>query len=192
MTKFNTRNMLQKMEHDINLHISIAKDFRQMPVSYLILPPGIGKWNVVQCFQHLNTYGDYYLPLLEALLKNMDGANDVFKSSTLGNYFVRMMESKTFFKKFKAAKIHFPVGRPDAKAVLDIYILQKQRLLQLLKHTGNIDLNKGRIPLSINRFIELSPGDALRFMVAHDERHILQAKKALFHANTTLNDFLTN
>ena len=42
-----------------------------------------------------------------------------------------------------------------------------------------IDLGKIKIPISIAPFVKIKLGDTLRFIVYHNERHIVQAQNIL-------------
>ena len=57
-------------------------------------------------------------------------------------------------------------------------------MLTYLKRAHQTDLNKIKIPVSILKWIKLNLGDVLQFLVAHNERHLLQAKRNLAAINT--------
>lgn len=48
-----------------------------------------------------------------------------------------------------------------------------------LRKAQATDINATRVPVSISKRIRLKLGDTFRFLIAHNERHILQAKKHL-------------
>ena len=64
-------------------------------------------------------------------------------------------------------------------AVVAEFIQQQEKLLVFLKASANTDLNKVRIPISILQWLKLKLGDVFQFMIAHDERHLQQAKRNL-------------
>jgi hypothetical protein len=90
-----------------------------------------------------------------------------------------MMEPGTGKRKMKAFKNHIPSPHLDAYAVAATFIQQQETLLQYLKQAGKADLNRIRIPVSIAKFIKLNLGDVFQFLIAHNERHIRQAKRNL-------------
>jgi hypothetical protein len=49
----------------------------------------------------------------------------------------------------------------------------------MLEQSKKINLNKARVPISIAKFIKLKLGDVFGFLIAHNQRHILQAERAL-------------
>ena len=56
--------------------------------------PAAGSWSVAQVLEHLNSYGKYYLPLIEEKLKSKQGSNEYFTPGLLGNYFTNSMLPK--------------------------------------------------------------------------------------------------
>src|SRR3569833_1083856 len=49
----------------------------------------------------------------------------------------------------------------------------------ILRHVFTKDLQKIRVPLSFSKLLRLRLGDHLRFMIAHNERHLLQAHRVM-------------
>lgn len=161
---------------EAHLHIVNVR-FKNQPEQALLCLSKTGGWSIAQCLDHLNSYGDYYLPKLRAKLKIGTEGEDVdFKSGWLGNYFSNMMEPSV--KKYKAFKGHLPVTELDTGAVIARFVSQQQELLDLLRIARTSGLNN-RIPISISPFIRLKAGDVFRFIVAHNERHIQQALRNL-------------
>ena len=180
MKPTNKTRFLDRLEGRVEQHIMEAvSHFQNLPESVLLEPAKDGGWSIAQCLDHLNGYGDYYLPQIK---KGLDRAKSypfksTFKSSWLGSYFTRMMEPETGKRKMKAFKNHIPSSHLDAHAVVAAFIQQQETLLQYLKQAGEADLNKIRIPLSIAKFVKLNLGDVFQFLIAHNERHIRQAKR---------------
>ncbi len=181
MGKVNKIQLLESLENRLEKHLQIAiHTFQNLNEAALLQIPENGGWNIAQCFEHLNSYGRYYLPQIKNAFDNHPetSLSTTFKSTWLGSYFTKMMlPSNT--KKYKAFKDHIPPTNPDAHAVLAEFIEQQETILIYLKQARNADLDKIRIPISIAKWIRLKLGDVFQFMIAHDERHILQAKRVL-------------
>jgi hypothetical protein len=188
MKEINQKQLLETLETRVKSHLTQAiHQFQNLTEKELLQAATDGGWSIAQCLEHLNSYGDYYLPLIEKNLKGADNQseNGSFKSSWLGNYFIRMMEPTTGKKKFKAFKGHIPVPELDAYAVIAEFIRQQEQLLYLLKKAEKVHLNSIRIPISITRFIKLKLGDVFQFIIAHDERHIQQAMRVHKNPNNS-------
>lgn len=173
--------LIQALENRVEKHLREAiTHFQNMNEAILLKPAVNGGWSIAQCLDHLNGYGDYYLPQIEKGLKSFkDIPSPIFKSSWLGNYFTKMMEPETGTKKIKAFKKHIPSANLDAHAVVAEFIHQQELLLQFLKQAAQTDLNAIRIPISIAKWVRLKLGDTFRFIIAHNERHLQQAKRNL-------------
>ncbi|MES1159458.1 MAG: DinB family protein, partial [Bacteroidota bacterium] len=138
-----------------------------------------GGWSIAQNLEHLNRYGAYYLPQIQKGLGRQQhfSGNEAFKSSWLGNYFTRIMDPQTGRKKYKAFKGYIPGADLDAHGVVAEFIRQQENLLICLQRARRADLNSVRIPVSILKWLRLKLGDVFRFIIAHDERHLVQAGK---------------
>ena len=144
------------------------------------------KWSAAQCLEHLNSYGDYYLPaienaILKAKQKNSTASNE-FVPGWFGNYFTELMlpkEDGKKIKKMKAMKAYSPINDLDASAVISKFIDQQEKMLLLLEEARKVDLGKIHVPVSIAKWLKLKLGDTFLFVIAHNYRHVLQAQKAL-------------
>ncbi|MGN6645594.1 MAG: DinB family protein [Cytophaga sp.] len=180
MKTVDTLNLLKDLEDRVENSLTLAiRTFQNTDTSTLLCPSVSGGWSIVQCLDHLNSYGHFYLPQInKALNKGSDQNTSLtFKSSWLGNYFTKMMLPGSG-KKYKAFKKHVPENNPDAHAVIAEFIHQQELLAAYLKTARYKNLDAG-IPISISPFIKLKLGDVFQFMIAHNERHLEQAKRNL-------------
>jgi hypothetical protein len=178
----NIDQLISLLEERVEQHIDTAvRIFQNLDEATLLKPSDTGGWSIAQCLEHLNRYGDYYLPEIKRRLEPGEKrqAGTVFKSSWLGTYFTNMMEPAKSTKKIKAFKAYIPQQELDAYTVVSEFITQQEQLLQYLKDARNYNLNSIKLPISISRFIRLNLGDVFQFLVAHDERHLQQANRNL-------------
>ena len=160
-------------------YIQVEK-FKTVPLAELNWRREPDSWNVLECIEHLNYYGNFYLPEIEKRIMASKYEPEItFKSGILGNYFANMMLPKEKLKKIKTFKNHDPMGRKLQKEVIDQFLGQQQKLLELLKMAKKVSLTRTKVPISISKFIKLRLGDTFRVVVYHNERHILQAGKVL-------------
>jgi len=179
--------LIQDLQVKVNTHLQQSLEIFKEHTSLLNKRSRTGGWSIAQCLEHLNSYGDYYLPRIADAIKAAPADRDhVFTSSWLGKYFTGMMDPDRSSKKYKSAKIHQPVVSPDASAVVYKFISQQEELTALLDQCRTINLKAVKIPISINRFIKLNLGDVLIFMITHNERHMRQALQNLPHQSFTL------
>jgi len=141
---------------------------------------GPNEWNALECIQHLNLYGNYYLPEIQkALLSKKHLPEPVFKSGILGDYFAKMMLPGERAKKIKTFRDKDPLGEKLDAGVIEQFIWQQQKLMKQLERSSSVSLNKTRIPLSFGKYIKLRLGDIFRIVIYHNQRHMLQAKNAV-------------
>jgi hypothetical protein len=171
--------LLETLEATVERHLrEVLHDFQMLPENILLRPSASGGWSVAQCLEHLNRYGKYYLPLIQKGIAAYAGSpSDTFTSSWLGSYFTSMMQPGK--GKMKTFKGYSPPPSLDAYGVVAEFAQQQEMLLRCLREAHRINLNKIRIPVSIARFIRLKLGDVFQFVIMHNERHLLQAKRNL-------------
>jgi hypothetical protein len=180
MTIDNTSTLLDSLEVQVEQHLLQAiRVFQNMDERTLMEPAANGGWSIAQCLWHLNSYGHFYLPQIAAGLEKSHAHNTRFKSSWLGAYFTRMMEPGQGSKKYKAFKDHVPPVELNAYAVVAEFIGQLELLHGYLKQARSKDLNSIKLPISISRWVKLKLGDVFQFIIAHNERHLQQAKRNL-------------
>ena len=132
-------------------------------------------WSILECLEHLNLYGDFYLPEIENKIKNASSKNDTeFKSGFLGNYFAKSMLPKQKLNKMKTFKNKNPLNAKLDKMVIETFISQQIKLLDLLNQSKNISLNKTKTGISISSLIKLKLGDTFQFYINHMIRHMKQ------------------
>lgn len=180
MTNQLAEQLLETLEDQVEAHLSDAvKIFQNLSAEELLKPATHGGWSIAQCLWHLNSYGNYYLPKIKSGLAKNYQHNSAFKSTWLGSYFTRIMKPGAQMKKYKAFKNHIPPVDMDAHQVVAEFIQQQEQLLSYLKLAKRADMNRIRIPVSILSWLKLKLGDVFQFIIAHDERHLQQAKRNL-------------
>ncbi|GGH27324.1 DinB family protein [Dyadobacter endophyticus] len=185
METFNKKALLQRLDDQVEQHIADAVAlFQNRDNEFLNRPSDTGGWSIAQCLDHLNSYGHYYLPRMREKLRAAPSTEKKdFTSTWMGAYFTRMMDPETGKRKFKALKGHIPPSDLDSAAVVGEFIRQQEELLYLLRMGVRKDLDAIRVPVSILPFIRMKIGDVFQFIVAHDERHMQQAKRNLLLEN---------
>ena len=182
METANKTNLLNHLENQVESHLQQAvHQYQNLRDEILLKPSNTGGWSISECLVHLNLYGNYYLPLFENGLKNSPENTNVntIKSSWLGRKSIESMNPETGKKKYKAFKTYIPETHLDAKTTVAEFINQQERMLQILQMARTKDIQQIKIPISIAKFLKLNLGDALQFLIVHNERHIQQANRNL-------------
>ncbi len=183
MKKINANTLLLSLQADVKEIILQAHKLQHMPQEMLEFSPATNKWSVAQILEHLNIYSNYYLPIIDEKLKEKQTVPNIyFTPGWLGNYFTSIMKptaNGSAVKKMQSPKSAVPSSQPNAITMLEEFIKHQHTLLRLLEDASAANLNRVRIPTSLNKMITLKLGDTFRFFIAHEQRHFVQIKNNL-------------
>ncbi len=174
--------LLQQLEQRLESQLRVVTSvYQNLNDEVLLKPAGNSGWSIAQCFDHLNSYGDFYLPAISKGLNSaaFSSRNTRFKSTCLGHYFKKLMEPNAQMKKMKAFKNHLPKNNINPHEVISVFITQSEQMLLLLKAASDKNINAIKIPISLTALVRLKLGDVFQFILAHNERHIAQAQRNL-------------
>jgi hypothetical protein len=144
-------------------------------------------WSVLECLEHLNLYGFFYISGIEKTILNSKHITEIeFKSGFLGNYFAESMLPKQQLNKMKTFKDKNPLNSRLDRTVIDEFINQQNRLMNLLDKSKIVSLNKNKVPITLTKWIKLKLGDTFRFVIYHNIRHLNQIENNLKSQNTSL------
>lgn len=177
---FSSTELLQELKTQTENHLVFARSLLQLPDERISRRPKHDAWNAVECLEHLNLYFAFYLPEIEKRLLAFKGKpSDNFKSGWLGNYLAKSMLPKEKPSRMKTFRSMDPIHSNAGQENILKFIANCEKFLSLLEQSQHADLTKIKTAISISSFIKLRLGDTLRFLAYHNERHILQARKAL-------------
>ena len=177
MTQPNTE-LLSDLKQRTEELLAQARELQNKPQNALAAKPNPTAWNALECLEHLCRYGDFYI--LE-ITKRLDSATkkqaENFNSGLLGNYFSKsMLPGAKGMKTFNEMN---PLGNTIRENVVQKFIEQQEAMLGILQRCANYDLTKVKTSISISNLIKLRLGDTLRVVIYHNQRHMLQALRAI-------------
>ncbi|MGN7706789.1 DinB family protein [Chryseobacterium sp. D764] len=174
--------LLDELKEITRQHLQYAQILTQKTEEELNFRPSTDNWSTLECLEHLNRYGDFYIPEIS---RNISSAGKspqpYFRPGILGNYFAKSMIPKEKMNKMKTFKTMNPIHSQINKGVIDTFIKQQEKLLELLEDARQTDLEKVKTNISISKLIKLKLGDTFRFVIYHNLRHIEQIKRILPH-----------
>jgi hypothetical protein len=183
MPKFKSEDLLNELAEDVKKIIGVGEYFKEADKTKMIYCPDKGKWSVVQVLEHLNAYNRFYLPEIEKQLSLITYKNNPwFNSGFLGNYFTNSMKPKNVLEirnKMKTSKSYTFPNSLNVETVLNEFLGHQHKLLQLMEQAKKRDLNAIKLPITITSLIKLKLGDIFRFLIAHEQRHMIQARNTL-------------
>ena len=170
-----SENLIQSLLEQTRQIINQIEKLKTYELQTLTWKENETSWSILECLEHLNLYGDFYLPEMENKIKNSTTKTDIeFKNGILGNYFAKSMLPKEKLNKMKTFKDKNPLNADLDKTVIDKFINQQIKLLDLLNQSRNVSLNKVKIQTSISSLIKLKLGDTFEFFINHIIRHLKQ------------------
>jgi len=173
-----TDSLIQSLTEHTKSGIIRAEQLRTQDIGYLTWKQDPETWCILECLEHLNRYGDYYLPRIESQIRAAKPAQEpVFKPGLLGDYFAKSMLPKEKLNKMKTFKNMNPLHADLDRGVIDTFINQQLQLLELLQQAQRVSLNRVKVEISISRWINLKLGDVFRFLINHNFRHLRQVEK---------------
>jgi len=173
-----SEKLLQQLLEQTRQITNQAEKLKTLDLKTLIWKENETSWSILECLEHLNLYGDFYLAQIETKLKtSTTKPESEFKSGLLGNYFAKSMLPKEKLNKMKTFKDKNPLNAKLDTAVIDKFIRQQIKLLDLLNQSRNVSLNKVKIPTSISSFIKIKLGDTFQFYTNHIIRHLKQIER---------------
>jgi len=180
--KISTSQLLDELKTKTEDHVQYAEKLLELSDEKLNSRVSNDSWSVLECFEHLNRYGNFYIPeIIKRISSSETSSTSVFKSGILGNYFAKSMFPREKLNKMKTFKSMDPINSQLDKNVVKEFIKQQNQLIELLQKANHVDLNKVKTGISISKLIKLRLGDTFRFIISHNERHIQQAERILMN-----------
>jgi len=181
-----TSNYLNELTQTVEQIINTVEAITQShPKAQLAQRPAPDRWSVLDNLEHLNLYGDFYLPTFEQTIERgrQQGLQprENYKAGWLGSYFAKSMRPKggNIANRMKTFKSKDPVLTEVPDNVVERFLEQQQKLLRLLQQAEQTDIQKLRMPTTLGSFPKIRLGDAFAFFIAHEERHMLQIQRAM-------------
>ena len=164
---------------------NIANDarttFGHLTPSQLNWKPSGDRWSVAQCFDHLLISNKGFVPIIESVLA---GKKRTFWEimpvlpGLAGKLLIKSLDPKSI-RKLKAPKRFEPAQSDINGSVINDFVRQQGGIVEKMKATEHLDLEKIVITSPAVAAITYSLMDAYRIIVAHEQRHFQQAKRVM-------------
>ena len=153
--------------------------FGNLSPAQLNWKPSAERWSVGQCFEHLITSNKGYLPIIDDVLKGRK--QSVWESMPIlpglaGKLLIKSLDPAST-RKMKAPKSFEPAQSDINTSVINDFVEQQTRIVEKMKATEHLDLEKIIITSPALGAITYSLMDAYRIVVVHEHRHFQQAKR---------------
>ncbi len=153
-------------------------------------------WSIVECLIHVIKADEIYLPQFESKINAFDSVQYIddhkgnlsYNTGWLGNYFAEGIVPKkdgvkNTMKSLKSMDPNTNIDLTskefkDSRAVIEAFVKQQTAINKQMEKAKDVNLGSIKIQTAIP-LIKIKLGDAFRFVVGHNERHVFQAKKLL-------------
>lgn len=179
--KFLAQDLLNELCEITQANIEAAQYFKTKSDKDLNERTSEQSWSILECLEHLNRYGVFYIPEIRNRMKSNVHIlpQETFRSGVIGNYFANSMQLKNGSHKMKTFKSMNPIHSTLSREVLDHFIKQQTEMLELLEEACNYNLTSIKTAISITKLLRIRLGDTFRFVIYHNQRHIIQAQNIL-------------
>jgi hypothetical protein len=143
-------------------------------------------WSVKQTLIHLNEYARFYHTEFVKRIEQTRFKEPIpqFVSSPLGKSAWKSMKlgnANNVKRRFHSPKQYNPLvnNQLNEDDTVVNFLKNQLELVHILDSAKQVNLRKVKIPISISKIIRLRLGDALQFVIYHNERHIQQIKNTI-------------
>lgn len=187
-----TGNLLYELER-LTLRLSeiVQRDFAPLEHQQLNWRPAPTQWSILECLLHLNYFAKHCHHSLEQHLKHRqhNTPSPYFSNSWLGNHYIQKYQlppDNHLKKVWETPKEYAPSttdkrSELDGQQILSDFEKQLQKLLKFVRDAHFLHLQRTKIPTFWWGLVRLSLGELLQILVYHNERHVVQAQRVLYH-----------
>lgn len=154
--------------------------FGALSASQLNWKPSAERWSIAQCFDHLMTSNRGYFPIMESVRDGKKQHTFWTRLPVLpglaGKLLIKALDPAST-RKIKAPKKFEPAQSDISATIIDDFIAQQNQVIEGMKSTSHVDLEKTVITSPALSFVAYSLMDAYRIIVTHERRHFQQAQR---------------
>jgi len=148
-------------------------------------PPAANAWSIAQCIEHLNTTARLYLPQLDeaiagAIRRGTYGEGP-FSYNVFGRFFTAAMEPPPRFRVASPREFQPPPARARGEVMAAFRAYQVQ-FVDRLRQANGLDLARAKVRSPTYSWLRFSLGSGFAVMLAHERRHLWQARKVASNA----------
>jgi hypothetical protein len=144
--------------------------------------PGPDRWSAGQCLEHLNITDRSMLPPMRQAAQRVRAAGRRAKRPTQHSFFMRWfikdMEPPPK-RRYQTGSGFLPAGGVSRARTLAEFNAVHDELLRLLEQVDGFDLSGAKVQSPFAMWLKYKLGSAIALQLAHDRRHLWQAREAL-------------
>ena len=176
---------IERLLYQSNVILMDAKGLASGANELLIWTPGRGQWSATQCLEHLNITHRRWQPLFERAIHSAREqkvlSDGPYSYGFFSRMFLRMTEPPAKFR-LKAPGSFQPPNELTAQKVMAEFEQHHRELEKLIRAANGLDLARIRVTSAFSKYVRYSLGMGFWILLAHDRRHIRQAREVLQQA----------
>ncbi len=174
---------IERLLYQLDVVVSDVQGLAQCAGADFARRPAPGRWSPAEAIEHLNLTARLALPKFETAIEQAQAKNRFhpgpYTYGVLERWFLAKMEPPVRGFRVKAPPKMRPAGDLDASRAAADFADLHGRLRELLKAANGLDLARVKVESAFSRWIRYSLGMGFWLLLAHDRRHIWQARQAL-------------
>jgi uncharacterized damage-inducible protein DinB len=183
MSVFSKQALLSELIDRTEVITSNTYSFLRLSEEELNFKPSQLEWSIAEIYGHLNITTTTYI---HSILKKIKTAPDTdyagYQSGWLGDWVYEKLMPRADGSVYKINSpkfFHAANKEPEAHEALNQFLQHQDVTHDILRHASTKDLERIRIPFYFAKILTFRLGDTLRFLIAHNERHLLQAHRMM-------------
>ncbi len=150
------------------------------PENLLATRPGEGRWSALECLAHLVVTSEAYVPLMSGALKanTPAGGERWFRMDAAGWLIARSLEPPARMRSRTVEEFQ-PRPFDSASALLARFLELQEGTEKVVRAGARYDLNVIKVVSPFNRRIRYNLFSCFRILLAHQRRHLWQARRAV-------------
>ena len=151
--------------------------------------PSPESWSVAHCLDHLNATARSYLPELDegiadAIRRGLYSPGP-YTYNWIGRAFVWIMEPPVRVRA-KAPKAFQPPPSRSRRDIMAAFHAYQVQYIDRLRQASGLDLARARVSSPVVRWLRMPLGSAFAVMLAHERRHLEQARRVIKQMDGTV------
>ncbi|ELR72956.1 hypothetical protein C900_00917 [Fulvivirga imtechensis AK7] len=184
MATLDQKQFLERLKSETEEILAFAYMLSEQPTEKLTEQPTPNQWSVAECLEHMNAATELYLDQIEPKMIThlKPSGTTFFKRGFFASYSTKSLKPSAEGKiksKMKTMKIFQPISEQNVKSVLDRFVNNQHRVLRVLHDLDGKDLRSFKLTTALGKILKFYVGEALEFAIAHNQRHVLQARRVL-------------
>ena len=186
MEALDTRILIIDLQSTLRKQLKRCEELRRLPLEMLQCRPDPKRWSVLEVIEHMNLSSGHYYDRLQQIYADENSPLRFRTTFTPGFWGKRMLntmqpeaDGTIPWKMPTIRKFEPHVARGEALRPIDDLIAMLNGFMGLLERARTRGLEGEKVVSTLGPILRFKAGDAFRFPVAHQERHMLQIERTL-------------